>query len=65
MSDDAAADFEPHRRYLVGLADQIERTTTNGLPGFVLRTSEGIETLAIDVAGDQIVAIYAITGPWL
>ena len=58
-------------RFVTGIAgkralpmpDQIERATINGLPGFVLHTREGIETLAIDVAGDQIVAIYAIRNP--
>jgi RNA polymerase sigma-70 factor, ECF subfamily len=58
-------------RFVVGIsskralptADEVERTTINGLPGFVLRTSEGVETLAIDIAGESIVAIYAIRNP--
>ena len=58
-------------RFVVGIsskralptADEVERTTINGLPGFVLRTSEGVETLAIDVAGESIVTIYAIRNP--
>ncbi len=35
----------------------------NGLPGFVLHTSEGVETLAIEIDGNRIVAIYAIRNP--
>jgi RNA polymerase sigma-70 factor (ECF subfamily) len=58
-------------RFLVGLAtkramptpDQIERVEINGLPGFVLRTEEGPETLALEIAGDQIVAMYAVRNP--
>jgi len=58
-------------RFVVGIASkralptaaEVERTTINGLPGFVLRTSEGVETLAIDVTDDRIVAIYAIRNP--
>lgn len=43
--------------------EQVEDVQLNGLPGFLLRTPDGIETLAFDVAGDQIVAIYAIRNP--
>jgi RNA polymerase sigma-70 factor (ECF subfamily) len=58
-------------RFLVGIAkkgfqihpDQVERVQINGLPGFVVRGSEGVETLSIDVANDQIVAIYGIRNP--
>jgi len=35
----------------------------NGLPGFVLTTTEGLETIAIETSGDRIVAIYAIRNP--
>lgn len=35
----------------------------NGLPGFVLTTSDGLETIAIETSGDHIVAIYAIRNP--
>jgi RNA polymerase sigma-70 factor, ECF subfamily len=44
-------------------AEQMERVQINGLPGFVVRTAKGVETLAFDVTGDQIVAIYAIRNP--
>jgi RNA polymerase sigma-70 factor, ECF subfamily len=58
-------------RFLIGITkkqglltpDQVERVRINGLPGFVVRTSSGVETLAFDVAGEQIVAIYAIRNP--
>jgi RNA polymerase sigma-70 factor (ECF subfamily) len=44
-------------------ASQIERVDLNGLPGFVLRTDEGVETLALEIAGDQVVALYAVRNP--
>jgi RNA polymerase sigma-70 factor, ECF subfamily len=58
-------------RFLVGISkkqapitpDQVERVQINGLPGLLVRTSEGLETLAFDVADDHIVAIYAIRNP--
>jgi RNA polymerase sigma-70 factor (ECF subfamily) len=37
--------------------------TLNGLPGFVFDTADGKETLAIEVAGGAIVAIYNIRNP--
>jgi RNA polymerase sigma-70 factor, ECF subfamily len=58
-------------RFLAGVSrkrsafypEQIERVHLNGLPGFVLRTDEGVETLALEIAGDQVVAIYAVRNP--
>ena len=44
-------------------AEQIERVHLNGLPGFVLHTDEGVETLALEIAGEQVVAIYAVRNP--
>lgn len=41
----------------------IERTQLNGLPGFVLRTDEGVETITLEIEGDQIIAIYAVRNP--
>jgi RNA polymerase sigma-70 factor (ECF subfamily) len=35
----------------------------NGLPGFVLRGDEGVETLAIETSGDMIVALYLVRNP--
>jgi RNA polymerase sigma-70 factor (ECF subfamily) len=58
-------------RFLRGVAskphavvpDEIERTQLNGLPGFLLRYSERVETMALEIAGDQVVAIYAVRNP--
>jgi RNA polymerase sigma-70 factor (ECF subfamily) len=58
-------------RFFAGLAkkqalitpQQVERVQINGLPGFVLRSDQGVETMSFDVAGDQIVAIYSIRNP--
>jgi len=44
-------------------AQRVEPTTLNGLAGFVFQTRDGIETLAIDVAGGAIVAIYTVRNP--
>lgn len=35
----------------------------NGLPGFVLHTVEGVETLAFEIDGDVVVRIYAVRNP--
>jgi RNA polymerase sigma-70 factor, ECF subfamily len=43
--------------------DQLERASVNGLPGFVLRTDEGVQTTAFEVEGDQIVALYTVRNP--
>lgn len=37
--------------------------TLNGLPGFVLHTAEGTETVALAIANGAIVAIYAVRNP--
>jgi RNA polymerase sigma-70 factor (ECF subfamily) len=56
-------------RFFAGVATKhapvtsIVRTTLNGLPGFVIRSSEGVETLALEVDGSSIVAIYAVRNP--
>jgi RNA polymerase sigma-70 factor (ECF subfamily) len=44
-------------------AYRAEPATLNGLPGFVFQSAEGTETLAIEIAGDRIVAIYAVRNP--
>lgn len=41
----------------------IDRVHINGLPGFVIRTSAGIETMSFEISNDQIVAIYSIRNP--
>jgi RNA polymerase sigma-70 factor (ECF subfamily) len=40
-----------------------EPATINGLPGFVVRTPGGTETLAVDTADGAIVAIYQVRNP--
>jgi RNA polymerase sigma-70 factor, ECF subfamily len=35
----------------------------NGLPGFVIHRDGGVETLALEVSGDKLVAIYIIRNP--
>ena len=44
-------------------AARVEPATLNGLPGFVVHTPEGTETLAFEIAGGLIVAIYGIRNP--
>jgi RNA polymerase sigma-70 factor, ECF subfamily len=41
----------------------LQRTTLNGLPGFLLRMPSGIETIALEIDGDSIAAIYAVRNP--
>ncbi|MEO8554744.1 MAG: RNA polymerase sigma factor SigJ, partial [Kofleriaceae bacterium] len=41
----------------------IEPTTINGLPGFIFHTHDGPETMALEIDGDKIVAIYGIRNP--
>jgi RNA polymerase sigma-70 factor (ECF subfamily) len=43
--------------------ERIERVYVNGSPGLVIRTSAGLETMAFEVVGDQIVAIYSVRNP--
>ncbi|HEY4183304.1 MAG TPA: sigma-70 family RNA polymerase sigma factor [Kofleriaceae bacterium] len=56
-------------RFLLGVArkalplERVERVQINGLPGFVVWTSEGPETLSLDVENDRIVALYGIRNP--
>ena len=58
-------------RFLAGVTSKpttpvpqtIERTQLNGLPGFVVHTSEGVETLSLEISGDRVVAIYAVRNP--
>lgn len=42
---------------------RVERVSLNGLPGFVIETLDGKETLALDVAQGHIVALYSIRNP--
>ncbi|MBL9019421.1 MAG: sigma-70 family RNA polymerase sigma factor [Myxococcales bacterium] len=58
-------------RFFVGIQSKRDPVTPetarpvriNGLPGFVLTTREGLETIAIETSGDHIVAIYAVRNP--
>jgi RNA polymerase sigma-70 factor (ECF subfamily) len=41
----------------------VEPATLNGLPGFVLHTRRGTETLAVEIANGAIAAIYSVRNP--
>ena len=43
--------------------DQLERASINGVPGFVVRTDDGLQTLAFETDADRIVAVYAVRNP--
>jgi len=44
--------------------DQLERATINGMPGFVVRTEEGVvQTTAFEIEGDRIAALYTVRNP--
>jgi RNA polymerase sigma-70 factor (ECF subfamily) len=43
--------------------DQIERAQINGMPGFIIRTAESIETIALEIEGDRLVALYIVANP--
>src|SRR3954470_753539 len=43
--------------------EHVERVHVNGLPGLLIRTSAGIETMSFEITDDQIVAIYSIRNP--
>jgi RNA polymerase sigma-70 factor (ECF subfamily) len=43
--------------------DQLERASINGLPGFVVHAEDGIQTTALEVEGDRIVALYVVRNP--
>ena len=44
-------------------AHRAQPVTLNGLPGFVFETDQGTETLAVEVAGGAITAIYRVCNP--
>src|SRR5215475_8555570 len=58
-------------RFLLGLErqrrlpvpDEVIATTINGLPGFVLRTDAGVETIALEISDGAIAAIYTVRNP--
>jgi len=43
--------------------EHIERVDINGLPGFILHAHDGVQTMAFEVAGDRISAIYSVRNP--
>ncbi|NVB82783.1 MAG: sigma-70 family RNA polymerase sigma factor [Kofleriaceae bacterium] len=45
------------------MPDDLERVQINGQPGFVVRTSAGIETVSLEIANDKIIAIYSVRNP--
>jgi RNA polymerase sigma-70 factor (ECF subfamily) len=58
-------------RFLEGLrrkgallnTSEVERVQINGMPGFILRTADGIEALSFESSGEQVVAIYYVRNP--
>jgi RNA polymerase sigma-70 factor (ECF subfamily) len=42
---------------------RVEPATLNGLPGFIVQTADGTETVAVEVADGAIVAIYQVRNP--
>jgi RNA polymerase sigma-70 factor, ECF subfamily len=57
-------------RFLAGIqkksratVEEARRARINGLPGFVLRIEDGVETLALEVRDDAIAAIYLVRNP--
>jgi len=50
------------KRALAG-AFTVERATINGMPGLVLHGPDGVETLALEIEGDHVVAVYIVRNP--
>lgn len=56
-------------RFFEGVAGKRPQSWTaraavlNGLPGVVVTSEEGVETMALEIAGDQVVAIYGVRNP--
>lgn len=44
-------------------AHRVDPATLNGLPGFVIHTADGTETVALEIVDGAIVAIYAVNNP--
>src|SRR5262245_8918009 len=43
--------------------DQMERALINGMPGFIVRIAEGIRTIALEIEGDLVAALYVVANP--
>lgn len=55
--------FSTVKKSATAVLEHVEPVHINGLPGFVIRTSAGLETISFDTANDQIIAIYSIRNP--
>ncbi|HSK05812.1 MAG TPA: sigma-70 family RNA polymerase sigma factor [Kofleriaceae bacterium] len=42
---------------------EVRRAWINGMPGFIVQSKDGVETLAIEVADGAIAALYAVRNP--
>ncbi len=52
------------RKYGPTPSERVRRAEINGMPGFVITDEEGnVETLALDIQADRIVALYAVRNP--
>jgi RNA polymerase sigma-70 factor (ECF subfamily) len=51
------------RKAIFGPAARAERVMINGLPGFVIWTDDGPETMSIAIENDRIIGIYAVRNP--
>ena len=40
-----------------------ERTSINGQPGFLLRGPDGIESIALEITGESLSAVYYVRNP--
>jgi RNA polymerase sigma-70 factor (ECF subfamily) len=43
--------------------DQVQRAQVNGLPGLIIRSEVGIETVALEIDGEHIAALYVVANP--
>jgi RNA polymerase sigma-70 factor (ECF subfamily) len=43
--------------------DQVERAQVNGMPGFIIRNAAGIQTVALEIEGERLVALYVVVNP--
>lgn len=51
------------RKGIFGPSLRVESVRINGMPGFVLWTEAGPETMSLEIANERIVAIYAVRNP--
>ena len=50
-----------NKRATVGVS--LERTNINGQPGFLLRGPDGVESIALEISGDELTAMYYVRNP--